>query len=167
MSVFIAPAVEAGTSIITGLLNQKGNARAQKLASDIANAQRSNNLADQSYLMVVQRNQQSPPTRYEYDNMVAPYMAAIQSGDINTLRSVGLWTDAYIANIAAQHPVYGPQMLPPAPTVVPPSGSTSQAPQMGPPYHPDSGLPSWALPAGIAAAALLLMTTMMGRRGKS
>src|SRR5262244_3145216 len=100
MSVLIAPAISAATS----LLNQSAAIRARKLASDIANAQSSNNLADQSYLMVVARSGQNPPTRYEYVQMVAPYNSAIATGDIATLQRVGLWTDAYIANIAAQHP---------------------------------------------------------------
>jgi hypothetical protein len=161
MSVFIVPAVQAATSAATGLLNQKGSARAAKLASDVANAQRSNNLADQSYLMVVSQNSQSPPTRYEYDQSVAPYATAIQTGDIDTLRRAGLWTEAYIASVAAQHPrPFGPQMLPPQPTVLPPAGSTSQTPG-GP---PSGALPSWALPAGLAAAGLLVVSFMMGRK---
>ncbi len=159
MSVLIAPAVSAATS----LLSQSAAIRARKIASDIAAAQASNNNADQSYLMVVQRNPQSPPTRYEYDKMVEPYNAAIQSGDVDTLRSVGLWTEAYIEGVARAHPrPYGPAMLP-GPTVLPPPGATAQMPAGAPP----EGLPNWALPVGIAAVGVLLLTMFMGKRKRS
>jgi hypothetical protein len=166
MSVLIAPAVSA---VAGGLLNQSAAIRARKLASDIAQAQAGNNLADQSYLMVVQRSGQTPPTRYEYDKAVAPYNTAIQTGDINTLRSVGLWTDAYIADVAARHPQpFGPQMLP-QPYVPAPPGSQAQMPAMGPgpPFGPSAGMPGWVIPAGLAAAGLFALSFFMGKKKRS
>lgn len=149
MSVFIAPAV----SVVTGLLNQSATIRAKKLASDIANAQAANGLWDQSYLMVVQRTPQQPPTRYEWDNAIRPYTAAINNGDVATLRATGLFSDAMLAWVASQHPTANAPMTSqtmPVQSLPAPAGATSQAPK-------STGLPDWLLPAGLVGAMALFI----------